>query len=203
MWHSRQVSDPSRPTRWWIAPVLGVVVVVTAAAAVVAHGLYHRAPEPAPIPVATGTSSVVPSGAEPGPGAVSVTPDVLRDPVHVDVRRLLQTYFDAINNRSYDQWRSAVTTNMASQKPRRAFLAGYESTRDGSILVYRVDRALDGGLRVLLTFHSTQSPADAPQGHQAGCLVWQVVWPLSWDAREAKWKVDAGTTATSPQVNPC
>lgn len=179
------------------------MVVVTAVAAVVAHGLYHRTPVLAPIPVATGTPSVVPSSAEPGPGAVSVTPDVLRDPVHADVQRLLQRYFDAINDRRYDEWRSVVTVTMASQKSRQAFLAGYESTRDGSILVYRVDRALDGGLRVLLSFHSTQSPADAPQGHQVGCLVWQVVWPLSWDAKEAQWKVDAGPTATSPQVDSC
>lgn len=178
-------------------------MLVTAVAAVVAHGLYHRTPVQAPIPVATGTSSTVPSGAEPGPEAVSVTPDVLRDPVHADVQRVLQNYFDAINNRRYDQWRSAVTATMASQKTRQSFLDGYESTRDGSILVYRVDRAVDGGLRVLLTFHSTQAPADAPAGHRSACLAWQVVWPLTRDDHDGEWKVDVGLSDTSPQISPC
>ncbi|HEX3648579.1 MAG TPA: hypothetical protein VHV49_09125 [Pseudonocardiaceae bacterium] len=197
------MSDPSRPTRWWIAPVLGVVVLVTAVAAVVAHGLYHRAPVLTPIRVATGTSSAVPTGSEPGSGAVSVTPDVLRDPVHSDVQRVLQRYFDAINERRYDDWRSVVTETMAAQKTRQSFLAGYESTRDGSILVYRVDRALDGSLRVLLTFHSIQSLADAPADHQSGCLVWQVVYPMTFDTQDAGWKVDAGAAATSPQISAC
>ncbi|HKN96753.1 MAG TPA: hypothetical protein VJX10_06535, partial [Pseudonocardiaceae bacterium] len=181
----------------------GVVVVVTAVAAVLAYTLYRPASKAAPIPVATGTSSTVPTGAEPGPGVVSVTPGVLRDPVHADVQRVLQAYFDAINNRRYDEWRSVVTSTMSSQKPRQEFLDGYESTRDGSILVYRVDRALDGSLRVLLAFHSTQSLADAPAGHRSGCLVWQVVYPMSWDPRDAEWKVDVGPAATSPQVSAC
>jgi hypothetical protein len=184
-------------------PVLGVVVLVTAVSAVVAHGLYGRAPVAAPIRVATGTSSAVPSSVEPGSDVVSVTPGVLRDPEHAAVQRVLQDYFDAINERRYDEWRSVVTSAMANQKSRQAFLAGYESTRDGSVLVYRVDRALDGSLRVLLRFHSTQSPADAPADHQSGCLVWQVVWPLTWDSRDQQWQVDAGPTATSPQVSDC
>lgn len=178
-------------------------MVVTAAAALLAHSLYHRPAPTAPIPVATGAPSTVPGSAEPGPDTVTVTPDVLRDPVHADVQRVLQTYFDSINNRRYDEWRSVVTENMASRKPRQAFLSGYESTRDGSVLVYRVDRALDGSLRVLLGFHSTQSPADAPKGHQSGCLAWRVVWPMSWDAKDATWQVDAGLADTAPQISTC
>jgi hypothetical protein len=196
-------SDPSRQNRWWIAPVLGVVVVATAVTALLVHGVYQRsAANAAPLVVSTGSSSV-PHSAEPGPSVVTVTPDVLRFAHHTEVQQLFQTYFDAINAKQYDQWRSVVTSDLAEEEPRAQFLSGYQSTRDGSILVYRVDSAPDNGLRVLLSFHSTQDVADAPAKFPYGCVAWQVVSPLSWDSDDNQWKIDAGTTGESPQGKPC
>jgi hypothetical protein len=192
-------SDPNRPNRWWIAPVLGAVVVVTAVAAVVAHGRYQRptAADTPPVVVATGSSSV-PSSAEPGPGTVSVTPDVLKFTAHAKVQQVFQTYFDAINTKRYAEWRSVVTSDLADEQSESAFVSGYQSTRDGSILLYRVDTAPDNGLRVLVTFHSTQDPADAPSGFAHQCIEWQVVKPLTWDQSDNTWKIDAGILDGSP-----
>lgn len=186
--------------------MLGVVVVVTAVAAIVAHTVYQRpaaaaaANPPVVVPTA---SSAVPPTQEPGSPVVSVTPDVLRFPLHTQVQQLLQTYFDAINNQRYDLWRSVVTPNMAEHKSERDFVAGYESTRDGSVVVYRVDTTTDDSLRVLLTFHSVQALADAPKDFQHRCIVWRVVWPLTWDPDDQHWEVDTGTTNEAPQRAAC
>ena len=104
----------------------------------------------------------MPRGAEPGSPVVSVTPDVGKFAQHTEVQQLFQNYFDAINAKQYDKWLSVVTSDLAAEESRTQFLAGYRSTRDGSIVVYRVDNAPDRGLRVLLTFHSVQAVADAP-----------------------------------------
>jgi hypothetical protein len=185
--------------------VLGVVVVATAVGALAAHNVYQR-PAPADaatrIPVSTGSPSVAPT-TEPGSPRVSVTPDVLHDPLHGEVQQVLQTYFNAINNRRYEQWRSVVTASMAAKKSQQDFLTGYATTKDGSILVYRVDRDLGQNLRVLVSFHSTQSVADAPSDHPSGCLKWQVVWPLTFSTQDNAWQLDTGTSAGSPQVQDC
>jgi hypothetical protein len=191
------VPDPSRPTRWWIAPVLGVVVVVTAVSALVAHNLYDKPPTaltPPRVVVPSATSSVPPS-AEPGSPIVTVTPDVEHFPLHNDIQPVLQTYFDAINDRSYTRWRSVVSRKMAESKPLSQFITGYETSIDGSILVYRVDTELDDSLRVLVRFHSTQDRSDAPPDFQHGCIVWYQVFPLTFDTDAQQWKIDAGTTS--------
>ncbi|HEX5401505.1 MAG TPA: hypothetical protein VFX16_04300 [Pseudonocardiaceae bacterium] len=197
-------SDASRPTRWWVAPVLAVVVVATAVAALVAHSLYRRpvAVSAPSVVVATGSSSM-PGSAEPGPPNVSVTPEVQRTTLYPQVLQLAQTYFDAINAKKYDEWRSVVTRAVAKTKSQSAFLKGYESTHDGSIVVYRVDGTPGAGLRVLVTFHSVQEVADTPAGSPFPCLAWQVVWPLSFDNNDGRWKIDAGTTTDSPQREAC
>lgn len=199
LWHPRWVSDPSRPARWWIVPVLGVVVVVTAVTALVVHDLYGgtavAAQSPPPVVVPSATSSVPPS-AEPGSGVVTVTPDVEHFPQHADIQRLLQTYFDAINDRSYERWLSVVTSELADTKSQQQFVAGYETSIDGSIQVYRVDTELDGSLRVLVRFHSTQDAADAPPDFPYPCIVWYQVFPLTFDVDTQQWKIDAGTTSS-------
>ena len=187
--------------------MLGAVVVVTAVAALVAHNAYQRpttaaVSSPAPVVVAPESTSV-PSTEEPGPTTVSVTPDVARFPLANQVRQALQTYFDSVNMRSYKLWRSVVTPGLANTKSASDFERGYRTTRDGSIVLYRVDTTLDNGLRVLLTFHSTQSQADAPKGFPHACIVWHLVWPLTFDPDDNAWKVDAGTTDVSTKVQAC
>jgi hypothetical protein len=184
--------------------VLGVVVVATAVTALVAHSRYQRpAPGAAPsVVVATGTTTM-PSSAEPGPANVSVTPEVQHSALAGQIQQLAQNYFDAINNKRYAEWQSVVTRSLARSKSEEAFLKGYESTHDGSIVVYRVDGTPASGLRALVTFHSVQEVADTPAGSPFPCLAWQVVWPLAFNNSDGHWKIDAGTTTDSPQRQAC
>jgi hypothetical protein len=184
--------------------VLGVVVVATAVAALVAHSLYQRpVAVAAPSVVVPAATTSMPSSAEPGPPNVAVTPEVQHDALYPQILQLAQTYFDAINSKRYQEWRSVVTRTVAKSKSEDAFLKGYESTHDGSIVVYRVDGTPTAGLRVLVTFHSVQEVADTPAGSPFPCLAWQVVWPLSFDNDDGQWKIDAGTTTDSPQREAC
>jgi hypothetical protein len=197
-------TDPRRANTWWIAPVLGLVVVVVVVAALIAHNLYHQ-------PASTGAGAVVapqsqasvPASAQPGPSTVAFAPDVATFPQHAQLLNVLQTYYNAINDKNYDQWLSVVTPEFAAEEPEQSFLAGYQSTHDGSIFVYRVDSAPQNGLRVLVGFTSVQAPGDAPHDFKQACIHWHVVLPLSWDGGHQQWRIDNGVAVLTPQRQAC
>jgi hypothetical protein len=195
-------TDPRRPTTWWAAPVLGLVVVVVAVAALVAHSIYHQPVAAASPGVAPGQSSVS-SSAEPGPATVAFAQDFANYPQHTQVLAVLQGYFNAINDKQYDEWVSVVTPALAAEQTKQEFLDGYHTTHDGSIYVYRVDAAPQNGVRVLLSFTSVQALADAPQNFEHTCIRWQVVLPLAWDEKAKQYEIDAGITGSSPQTQAC
>ncbi|HEX9337331.1 MAG TPA: hypothetical protein VF892_15660 [Pseudonocardiaceae bacterium] len=194
--------DPRRPTTWWVAPVLGVVFVVVAVAALVVHSAYRQPTASASSGVAPGQSSV-PSSAEPGPTTVAFAQDFANYPQHSQVLDVLQRYFNAINDKRYDEWVSVVTPALAAEQTKQAFLDGYHTTHDGSIYVYRVDTAPQNGVRVLLSFTSVQALNDAPQNFAHTCIRWQVVLPLAWDPKARQYEIDAGITGSSPQTQAC
>ena len=139
----------------------------------------------------------------PGPTTVAFAPDFVAYPQQGQLLNVLQTYFNAINDKRYDEWLSAVTPTFAAEQSRDQFLLGYRSTHDGSIFVYRVDPAPENGLRVLVSFTSTQAVADAPNQSPYPCIHWQVVLPLAWDADRKQWEIDAGIAKSSPQKQAC
>lgn len=205
-------TEPNRPSRWWIAPLLGLVVVVTAVGALVAHNLYQRPtvtpPQTLPAPASTSSSQPAVIGAEPGSPTVQVTADVQNSPLVGKVRDALQKYFNAINvkpvnSQQYLAWRSVVAANLASKESEQKFEDGYKTTRDGTIMVYRVDIAPDDSLRVLLSFHSTQELDSAPSDFQHTCIEWHVVWPLSSEDGGVSLKVDSGMSGATPQRQVC
>lgn len=184
--------------------MLGLVVVVSAVAALIVRDIYHQQPDSA----ATGTgappsASSLPSSEQPGPSTVAYTQEFAGYPQHNLALNVLQAYFNAINDKQYDEWVSVVTPSLAAEQTRQAFLDGYKSTRDGSIYVYRVDSAPNNGVRVLVSFTSVQALGDAPQNFPHTCIRWQVVLPLAWDAKAKQYEVDAGITGSSPQKQAC
>ncbi|HEX4700687.1 MAG TPA: hypothetical protein VH352_01035 [Pseudonocardiaceae bacterium] len=195
-------TDPRRPTSWWIAPVLGLVAVTVAVSALITHNLYHQ-PTATPAPVVAPTGTSVPGRGEPGLSTVMFAPDVATYPQHTQLLSVLQTYFNAINDKKYDEFVSVVTPALAAEQTKALFAQGYQSTRDGSIFVYRVDTAPHNGLRVLTSFTSTQALNDAPINFQHTCIRWQVVLPLAWDPEVKQWEIDAGITGSSPQTQVC
>lgn len=180
--------------------MLGVVVVATAVAALVARNLYHQQPAAGPPPVVSTTESSVAPAAEPGSTVVAMTPDVAANSQGRQVQQVLQTYFDAINNRDYDKLLSVVTAQFAAAQPKQRFLSAYKTTSDGTIRVMRIDQA-PSGLSVMITFHSMQDLADAPAFAKFKCIQWQEVLPM---VRQGdSFELDNAPTGASPQTQQC
>lgn len=191
----------STPRLRGLLPVLVVVISLMVGGGLVARAFYQR-PQGASTAMAPppGTAAV-PPGEEPGPATVRLTPDAAAHPQHEAVRALAQTYFDAINRGDYDAWRTIVTRTKILAQPRPEWQANYRSTRDGSIIVYRIDPLPNNGLGVLIGFTSVQDPSAAPPELQAGCLRWRLVFPLTLES--GRWKLDSGLPASTLEVSQC
>jgi hypothetical protein len=191
----------SSPHRW-LLPVVVVVVSLMVGGGLLARELY-RVPDPQPDAIlALPSSTARPLAQQPGPAAVELTPDAAAHPQHEVVSQLMQKYFDSINNRDYDQWKTTVTRARIAAKSRPAWLQDYQSTKDGSILVYRIDAVTDTDLRVLLGFTSVQDPAEAPETLPgASCVHWKLTLPVTFES--GHWKVDTVAGYTTPENARC
>ncbi|HVW41861.1 MAG TPA: hypothetical protein VHC18_10990 [Amycolatopsis sp.] len=195
------VPAPIPPHRWLI-PVLVVVVSLIVGGGLVARELYRAPDQGLGTMLALPSSTARPLAQQPGPGTVELTPDAALHPEHEVVQQLLQTYFDAINSLDYEKWKTTVTKTRIQAKPRPDWLKDYASTKDGSILVYRIDGVSAQDLRVLVGFTSVQDPAKAPdEVPGATCVQWRLVLPLTQES--GHWKVDTMAGYTTPEVRPC
>jgi len=127
--------------------------------------------------------------------------DASAHPLYETMRGLLQTYFNAINGRRYELWRTVVSTRRAKLQPEKDWLAAYHSTHDGSIVVYRIESSPTGTAKILLTFTSVQNPADAPLELPEKCIHWKIVFPV--DLEDGAWKLDSGPASSVPQHEKC
>jgi len=94
------------------------------------------------------------------------------------VRNVLQTYFDSINTRDYKKWSTVVSNARRAAQPYDTWNKGVRSSKDGSILVYRIEAGAQNSLRVLVGFTSTQNVEDAPEWIQATCIHWRLMFPM-------------------------
>jgi hypothetical protein len=187
-----------------LLPVVLLVAAATAGVGVLAREVYQRPAQAQGDQIAvpsSGPSSSVPRSAQPGSGTVQLSIDASQHPDGQRVRAVLQQFFDAINNHDYDQWAKTVTAHRVSQTPMSRWMSDYESSRDGTILVHRIESITPTRLRVLMTFTSTQDVAKAPAELQADCIHWRVVYPLQ-EERGAL-RVDLGTEGSTSQFSPC
>src|SRR5262249_35005947 len=156
--------------RWWLLPVLIVLVVGAGAAA--GYGLRTLAAQTsgdqAGAPVAPAVTTTPARGDGAGPRAVALAADVAADPGGDDVQKLLQRHFDAINNGDYEAWQATVTRQRAAAFPKQKWLDQYRTTTDGTIRVHRIEPTTTGSV-VLISFTSTQDRALAPDP-QSACL---------------------------------
>jgi hypothetical protein len=186
----------------WLA-VLGAAA-VAAGGGVAAREFYKPKPvdDLATPPVVTAApSTTVPAEAQPGPHVVMATQDVVDHPQFSEIGPMLQDHFDSINDKDYGKWRSTVTKQRAAGHPEQSWKSEYKSTRDGSILVHRIDAAADRKLRVMVAFTSTQAIEDAPQELPKSCIRWRIVLPLTRE--DNKWKIDVGSEGASPRHDEC
>lgn len=185
----------------WLVPVVIVVAALAFAGGMVGRRLYSRPPaEPATPPVVA-PSTVTSAGDPPGSPTVRLTKDASDHPRHRAVRDLLQRYFDAVNAKEYQDWRGTVTQGFAAAKPISEWLHSFRTTRDGSVVVYRIESAGHGELRVLLSFVSTQNVQDAPQDFRHHCIRWRVVFPL--ELERAEWRIAADKAGSAPRHDTC
>lgn len=189
------------PRQLWLLPVLLITVIATALGGLLARDLYSEPPaDPPPTVVATSPSSK-PSGQQPGPATVQGTADAVAHPLYGTLQPLLQTYFEAINEKDYERWSSVVTYERQTNQPEQKWQQEFRSTKDGNIVMHRIEARGDGTARVLLTFTSTQDVADAPQELPRPCIHWNVVWAFSTE--DGTWKLAAGPASATPQHEPC
>jgi hypothetical protein len=183
----------------WVLPVVLVAMIATAAGAIVARQIY-ASPEPSPSAIRPNESQL-PPGEQPGSTTVGGTKDATAHPLYETVRALLQTHFDAINGKRYDQWRSVVTERRAKNQPERDWRTAYRSTRDGTIVVQRIETGPVDTARVLLSFTSVQDVRDAPLELPEHCIRWRAVFPMVLES--GVWKLDSGPASSAPQHDAC
>lgn len=190
----------STPHHRLLIAVLIVVVALMVGGGLAARELY-RQPEQTLAAVTLPSSTALPLAEQPGPATVELTLDAAAHPQHEDVRVLIQQYFDSINSRNYEAWKGTVTRARVQSKPPAKWKSEYQSTKDGSILVYRIDSLPKGDLRLLVAFTSTQDPSAAPPELPAPCLHWNLVLPVTLEGGHLR--VDAVTGAATPEMSPC
>ena len=189
-----------RSRQLWLIPIVLVVAAFTVAATLVTRDHYREPEALPPAPVAP-TNTSVPADARPGDSIVRPLLDASAHPMYETVRTVLQGYFDAINNRDYSRWQATVTKDRISSQPEQVWRHAYQTTRDGSVVVYRIESGPPERARVLMSFISVQDPADAPPELPEDCIQWHVVFALTVEG--GVWKVDTGPTALAPQHEAC
>ncbi|HET9142439.1 hypothetical protein [Actinophytocola sp.] len=183
----------------WVLPVVLLAMIATVSAGIVARQLYFD-PDSSPVAVLP-SENQVPPDEQPGPATVEATKDAADHPLYDDLRGVLQAYFDAINTRNYDQWRHVVTAGRVKEEPERKWRESYESTRDGTIVMWRIETGANDSARVLLSFTSTQNEDKAPIELPLGCLRWRLIW--AFVVEDGAWKIDVGETNFIPQHQGC
>jgi hypothetical protein len=177
------------------------VLSLTVGGGLLARELYRRPDQAPAVPATLPASNPLRPSDQPGPRTVELTADAAAHPQHEQVRALLQSYFDAINNRDYVQWTSSVSAERRQNKTRNEWAGEYKSTQDGSILVYRIETVGQAQLRALVAFTSTQDIGEAPVGLPETCIHWRLTLPVV--LQDGRWRVDAVAPGTTPEREKC
>src|SRR5437879_5860401 len=114
---------------------MAIVALVAVIGALVTRQVYrHSEANQPPVVLPSGTTPAPPTG-QAGAGTVRFTEDADDYPLQDQIRQVLQTYFDAINNRNYAQWSSTVTESRIAEEPEPKWDVDYRSTQDVDIVV--------------------------------------------------------------------
>lgn len=182
--------------------MLVVVASLTVGGGLLARELYVVRAVNSSAPSAQEVSgTALPPGAQPGSPVVELTQDARAHPYGDTVHEVLQKYFNSINQRDYELWLGTVTKQRIQDKTREEWLTAYRSTRDGSILLHRIVSGPDERLHALVSFTSTQDPADAPVVLPARCIHWRMVLPVV--PVGGQWKLDMLPPGTAPEYTRC
>ncbi|RRO19250.1 hypothetical protein EIL87_03815 [Saccharopolyspora rhizosphaerae] len=112
---------------------------------------------------------------------VEYSPDAAAYPDQRIIEGLLDNYFDGINRKNYELWKSTVPPSKWRELPQSKWFDDYDSTRDHDMKVHRIDPGQDRSALVMLSFKSEQDLEDAPPQVKAHCVQWDVVYPVVVD----------------------
>ncbi|WP_158893859.1 hypothetical protein [Amycolatopsis anabasis] len=185
----------------WLVPALIVVLSLTVGGGLLARELYRQPVEELGTADELPTSSSLAPEQQPGDPTVKLSADAVLHPHDEDVRDLLQNFFDAINHRNFEQWRDTVTRERLQSRTQSQWEREYETTRDGSIVVHRIEAVGPSALHVLVTFTSTQNVKYAPPELPEGCIRWRLVLPVVQES--GRWRVDQVLPGTTPEHEKC
>jgi hypothetical protein len=183
-----------------LLPVLLITVIATALGGLFARDLYDPAPPSVPAAVQPPPTDV-PLHEQPGSPEVGGTTEAAAHPLYGVLRPVLQAIFDAINAKDFQAWAKHVTQERLDTTPEKDWQNDYESSRDGSILVYRIEASGDGTAKVLMRFVSTQDPEKAPPTMPSKCIEWNVVW--AFERSDGQWRLSGGISGKTPNLAPC
>jgi hypothetical protein len=197
------VTTPAPSSRQrWLVPVVVVVLSVTVGGGLLAREIYRRPDQPAGETTAlASTPSSASSGSPAATGVVRMTDDARAHPQAEAVRKLLETYFSAINTKQYQQWMQTVSSERIAHTPIGDWKKGVKSTTDTDALVYRIERGAGASLRVLVSFTSEQDVADAPDWFREPCIKWRLALPVI--AERTGLKIDTVDNGPSPEHEKC
>lgn len=184
--------------RAWVLPVLAVLMIgMGAVAGLGIRQLSAGTAEGGPRAVDPTTTTM--AGPPPGPGTVNLSQDATAHPRADSVRSLLQRHFDAINHRDYAAWASTVVARRSREMPESKWQDEYASTADGTILVHRIEPSPEGAV-VLISFTSTQDPAQAPASLPGStCTNWWVSYRIVTERGQPR--IDAGIRHSALNAN--
>lgn len=140
-----------------------------------------------PVTGAPSTSSSPPTAPKTTSGATTGPPDPMKVQLSEGsasvatstVLPLLQRYFDATNAHDYTAWATSVTPQRAAQQSPTAWVQGYESTQDSSVVITGITSTGPDSATAALSFVSTQNPADAPSDLPLARICWHTQLPVS------------------------
>jgi hypothetical protein len=155
-----------------VAVLLAVVLVGGLAVALFASGRAVSA-----VPPLRGAPPIPASGV--GDTTVLLSADALTHPAHALVRDQLQRHYDAINDKDYAAWVATVAPERSGPLGPEAWLAAYDSSRDGTIRIDRIDDLAGARVLVRVRFVSTQDISDAPEGLPERRICWRTSLPMS------------------------
>ena len=131
-----------------------------------------------------------------------MTDDARAHPQADAVRKVLRTYFEAINTKQYQKWTTVVSAErLARQQGPGPWLDGVRTTEDSDALVYRIERASGTSLRVLVWFTSRQQLDDAPPFFKEPCIKWRLVMPMI--VQKSALKIDTVDDGPLPEHEKC
>jgi hypothetical protein len=116
------------------------------------------------------------------------------------IARVLSTYYRAVNNKDYDvAWMQYTPQQQQRIGSVEAYTAGEASSYVIGATLVGVSQQSSGVDLATVTFSTSQSPADSPDGQ--GCDSWSLVYTMVQVG--GAWRIDKAAGAGGPLYRPC